>query len=140
MKNLKQVALAKMRRDLSFAPTAMAGPVPKTSFEDWCVTANTVLSIRIAGVSTLRFVAKRLIDARAYWKSPRQQESLNVIAEMLIKAEQRCKDRQEKRKEKRLLRGAIGWQPGDPGRPPVDADRKPEPPKAPAKDSWDELL
>lgn len=129
--NLKAVAISKLKRDLTFRLNFEGKPVPATNFEDWCAAMHSLLSIRIVGVSTLRFATKQITTARSYWKLPSKQESLNVIADRLMLAEKRCADRASERKEKRLLRDIVStlstsnpkWQEGDPGRPPMDADR-----------------
>lgn len=161
--NLKALAIQKLKKDLAFRTNIEGKSIPVNAFDVWCAAANSLVSIRIAGVATLRFLSKHVALARSYWMTPRQQESLNVISDRLMLAEQRCSDRAAKRAENRLLRDVLApltepttqkeieaakrraaWRPGDPGRPPCGVDRTPKPvppkPTAPTKDSWDELL
>ncbi len=127
--NAKSLALKHLKSQLVFRESFEGAMVPVCGFEDWTAAANSMLSIRLIGVFYLRFAAKQIAYARQHWKNPSKQESLNVISEMLIKAEQRCKDREEKRKERRLIQGVTATGKYPAGRPAAGEDRTkgPEP-------------
>lgn len=91
--NTKALAIQKLKQDLKFRTNIEGKAIPVNAFDVWCAAANSLVSFRIAGVSTLRFLSKHVAMARLYWMTPRQQESLNVIADRLMLAEQRCSDR-----------------------------------------------
>lgn len=105
--NLKSKAIQTIKRELEFRTCASGEKVPVSEFPDWCRAMNTLLCIRIIGVSYLRYAAKQLATARTIWKKPKEQEALNAVAGLLIQAEQRCADRASKRAEKRLLRDVV---------------------------------
>jgi hypothetical protein len=106
--NLKSKAIQAIKRELEFRTCASGEKVPISDLNDWCRAMNTLLSIRIVGVSYLRYAAKQLAIARTVWKKPKEQEALNAVAALLITAEQRCADRATKRAEKRALSGVLG--------------------------------
>jgi hypothetical protein len=105
--NLKSKAIQTIKRELEFRTCASGEKVPISDLNDWCRAMNTLLSIRIVGVSYLRYAAKQLTIARTVWKTPKQQEALNAVAALLIKAEERCADRAAKRADKRLLKAIV---------------------------------
>ncbi|MCU1240582.1 MAG: hypothetical protein JWO71_1308 [Candidatus Acidoferrum typicum] len=106
--NLKSKAIQTIKRELEFRICASGEKVPVSDINDWCRAMNTLLSIRIIGVSYLRFATKNLAVARTVWKTPKQQEALNAVAALLIKAEERCADRAANRTEKRVLSRVLG--------------------------------
>lgn len=106
--NLKSKAIQTIKRELEFRTCVTGEKVPVSDINDWSRAMSTLLSIRIIGVSYLRFASKNLAVARTVWKTPKQQEALNAVAALLIKAEERCADRATKREEKRALRGVLG--------------------------------
>lgn len=105
--NLKSKAIQAIKRELEFRTCVTGEKVPVSDLNDWSRAMSTLLSIRIIGVSYLRFATKNLAVARTVWKTPKQQEALNAVAALLIKAEERCADRAAKRTEKRMLRDVV---------------------------------
>jgi hypothetical protein len=105
--NLKSKAIQTIKRELEFRTCASGEKVPVSDLNDWCRAMNTLLCIRIVGLSYLRYAAKQLATARTIWKKPKEQEALNAVAALLITAEQRCSDRAAKRAEKRLLKVVL---------------------------------
>jgi hypothetical protein len=132
--NFKSKAIQTIKRELEFRTCASGERVPVSDLNDWCRAMSMLLTIRIIGVSYLRFAAKNLAVARTVWKTPKQQEALNAVATLLIKAEERCAERAAKREEKRKLSGVLGIRLR--GRPrKEDQIKTPVPPAPPATDT-----
>lgn len=127
--NAKAIALQHLKTQIKFVESMGGVMVPRTGFEDWCVAAQQYLSFRILGVGSLRWFAKEILRAREHWKNQRKQDQLNIISEQLRLAEQRCLDRENKRKEKRLIKGVLATGNYPAGRPAAGEDRTqgPEP-------------
>jgi hypothetical protein len=125
--NAKSIAQQKLRRDLEWISTATAGQVPRTSDLDQFVAATlALLSFRTVGLQNLRYTAKQLEKARAFWKTAKQQLILQQVADALVAAQERHAKRAAAYAEKRLINKVLK---------PKPEEIKPEEPKpAPASD------
>jgi len=133
--NHKSLAMQALKKELAFVESATAGPVPRTSdFEAWVKVMSALLSMRTIGLPYLRYANKSLDKARAFWTKPNQQITINSLAELLIKAQDRHADRAAKRAEKKLVREVLAKQKHD---KPVPAEEVPAT-SAPSKESiWE---
>src|SRR5258706_15335591 len=102
--NLRALAIRQIKSRLVIDVVVANGTrvlAPGQNFEDITSALAQLAAVKKLGVPNIRYLRKKLLVAREFFKKPNQQLHLNQISALVDHAEQVCSDRMERRREKR---------------------------------------
>src|SRR5712664_3215534 len=108
--NLRALAIRQIKSRLLLDVVAANGTrvlAPGQSFEEISSALAQLAVVKQLGIPNIRYLRKKLLVAREFFKKPYQQLHLNQISALVDHAEQVCLDRVERRKEKRMLQKIV---------------------------------
>jgi hypothetical protein len=108
--NLRSLAIQQLKARLTIDVVTANGTrvlAPGQNFEDITSALAQLAAVKKLGVPNIRYLRKKLLVAREFFKKPNQQLHLNQISALVDHAEQVCLDRVERRKEKRMLQKIV---------------------------------
>jgi hypothetical protein len=77
------------------------------SFEDITAALAQLAAVKKLGVPNIRYLRKKLMVAREFFKEPSHQIHLNELSALIDRAEEACLARVERRKDKKTLRKIV---------------------------------
>jgi hypothetical protein len=108
--NLRSLAIRQIKSRLQIDITAHTGVrtlAPGHNFDDLTSAMVQLAAVKKLGTPNIRYLRKKLLVMREFFKKPNQQIHLNQITALVNHAEQVCLDRLERRKEKKMLRNIV---------------------------------
>jgi hypothetical protein len=108
--NLRALAIRQIKSRLLIDVVTANGTrvlAPGQSFEDVSAALVQLAAVKKLGTPNIRYLRKKLMVAREFFKKPSQQLHLNEISALIDHAEEVCLDRVERRKEKKMLRQIV---------------------------------
>jgi hypothetical protein len=138
--NLRALAIRQIKSRLVIDVVAANGTrvlAPGQSFEEISSALAQLAAVKKLGVPNIRYLRKKLMVAREFFKKPNQQLHLNQISALIDHAEEVCLNRVERRKENRMLQKIV-----DAKKPVQDAASAPSTP-APNSEiasAWEQIL
>ena len=108
--NIRALAIRQLKSRLTIDVVAANGVrvlAPGQSFDEISSALAQLAAVKKLGVPNIRYLRKKLMVAREFFKKPHQQLHLNQISALVDRAEQVCLDRAERRKEKKTLRQIV---------------------------------
>ena len=108
--NLRALAIRQIKSRLVIDVVAANGTrvlAPGQNFEDITAALAQLAAVKKLGVPNIRYLRKKLMVAREFFKKPNQQLHLNQISALIDHAEDVCLNRVERRKEKRMLQKIV---------------------------------
>src|SRR5258708_4230893 len=108
--NLRSLAIQQLKARLTIDVVTANGTkvlAPGQSFEDISSALAQLAAVKKLGVPNVRYLRKKLMVAREFFKRPSQQLHLNEISTLIDHAEEACLARVEHRKEKKRLRQIV---------------------------------
>lgn len=108
--NLRSLAIRQIKSRLRIDAVTASGErvlAPGQSFEELSSAVVQLAAVKKLGVPNIRYLRKKLMVAREFFKKPNQQLHLNEISALIDRAEEACLNRVERRKEKKMLRQIV---------------------------------
>jgi hypothetical protein len=140
--NLRALAIRQLKSRLQIDAVTAHGVrvlLPGQSFEDVSAALVQLAAVKKLGTPNIRYLRKKLMVAREFFKKPNQQIHLNEISSLIDRAEEACLARVERRKEKKMLRNIVNSKKtagATKGRGEIPAQ---EPPASPVE-LWKQML
>jgi hypothetical protein len=108
--NLRALAIRQLKSRLQIDAVTAHGVrvlAPGQNFEDLTSAMAQLAVVKKLGIPNIRYLRKKLLVAREFFKKPNQQLHLNEISALIDRAEEACLARVERRKEKKMLRQIV---------------------------------
>jgi hypothetical protein len=108
--NLRALAIRQIKSRLTIDVVSANGTrvlSPGQSFEDISAALVQLSGVKKLGIPNIRYLRKKLMVAREFFKKPNQQLHMNEISTLIDRAEEACLARVERRKEKKTLRQIV---------------------------------
>jgi hypothetical protein len=108
--NLRALAIRQLKSRLQIDVVTANGlkvVAPGQNFEDVSAALVQLSAVKKLGIPNVRYLRKKLMVAREFFKKPNQQFHLNEISGLIDRAEEACLSRVERRKEKKMLRKIV---------------------------------
>jgi hypothetical protein len=137
--NLRALAIRQIKSRLTIDLVSVNGArvlAPNQNFEDLTSALAQLAAVKKLGAPNIRYLRKKLMVAREFFKKPNQQIHLNEISSLIDRAEEACLARVERRKEKKTLRQIVETT----KHARAAASAAPEAPPASPVDLWKKLL
>lgn len=112
--NLRSLAIQRLKSQLTIDVVTANGTrvlAPGQSFEEISSALAQLAVVKKLGIPNIRFLRKKLMVAREFFKRPNQQLHLNEISLLVDRAEEACLARVERRKEKKMFRRIVSTKP-----------------------------
>ena len=138
--NLRSLAIREIKSRLTIDVVTASGLrvlAPGQSFDEISSALAQLAAVKKLGIPNIRYLRKKILVAREFFKKPNQQLHLNQISALVDHAEQVCLDRVERRKEKKTLRQIVN------SKKPAPSAASASTPAAPAPSPmalWQEML
>src|SRR5258708_18919984 len=100
--NLRSLAIQQLKARLTIDVVTANGTrvlAPGQNFEDLTSAMAQLAAVKKLGTPNIRYLRKKLMVAREFFKKPHQQLHLNEISALIDRAEEACLNRVERRKE-----------------------------------------
>jgi hypothetical protein len=133
--NLRALAIRQIKSRLLIDVIAANGTkvlAPGQNFEDITSALAQLAAVKKLGVPNVRYLRKKLMVAREFFKKPNQQLHLNEISVLVDRAEEACQTRVERRQDKKMLRQIVNSKKSAPAPPVADT-----PAASPKFDPWE---
>jgi hypothetical protein len=108
--NLRALAIRQLKSRLQIDVVTANGLkvlAPGQNFEDLTSAMAQLAVVKKLGIPNIRYLRKKLMVAREFFKNPNHQLHLNELSALIDRAEEACLARVERRKDKKTLRQIV---------------------------------
>jgi hypothetical protein len=139
--NLRSLAIREIKSRLTIDVVTASGLrvlAPGQSFDEISSALVQLAAVKKLGTPNIRYLRKKLMVAREFFKKPSQQLHLNEISVLVDRAEEACQTRVQRRRDKKMLRNIVNSKKSAPAAASASA-AAPAPAPSPVA-MWEKML